>query len=57
MKTAILVTLIVLHVWSILSTVATVGKPRQPVTPPQGAIIVLFQGAILSGLLYLLLEG
>lgn len=56
MTTAILVTLIVLYVIGTLSVVASIGKPRKPITPGTAVGLVLFSGLMITGLVYVLLH-
>lgn len=53
MKTAILAYFVVLYVVGIFVNIASIGKPRRPLTPGWASVALFLQLAGLAGILYL----
>lgn len=51
MELWLLITLVAFHVLGILSVVALVGKPRQPITPGAATVSVIIGLMIISALI------
>lgn len=45
-----------LYVLNVFATIATIGKPRQPITPRLAAIVALTNLSIAAGLVIIALE-